>query len=45
MRKGQGRRAAARRMLAMTTAVVAVAAAVAGLSSTGASIFADVVWM
>jgi hypothetical protein len=32
-------------MLAMTTAVVAVAAAVAALSSTGASIFADVVWM
>jgi len=32
-------------MLTMTAAVVAVAAAVVALSGTGASVFADVVWM
>jgi len=45
MRRGQGGRAAARTMLTMTAAVVAVAAAVVALSSTGASVFADIVWM
>jgi hypothetical protein len=45
MRRGQGRRAAARRVLAMTAAVVAVATAVVAWGGQGVAILADVVWM
>lgn len=45
MRRGQGRRAVSRRVLAMSAAVVAVAAAVVVWGGQGVAILADVLWM
>jgi hypothetical protein len=45
MRRGQGRRAVTRRVLAMTAAVVAVAGAVVVWGGQGVVALADIVWM